>query len=524
MDLDAPIVAVTVHPRRARISRRGRADLPAGSTDLVIAGLPTSLLDDSVRVAGRSTAPVRVLGVDLARSDLVDAPDERVARAEAALRDAERAVAVVDGLDAGDAAREAMLGRLARSSGARLAVALADGAAGAERVAEVGAAVAAQLADVAASRQASAERRTDAQHARNAALAELDRLKRTGRDRRVAVIGVEADAAGEVEIELTYVVEGAGWSSAYDARLGDDDQVAVTWFGMVEQSTGEDWPECELTLSTARPAVSAAVPELDPWWIDVFRPPPMPVMAAGGMPALAPRQRVPLGTAEMATDSFAATGPVEVVEARVVEGTVAASWRLPRPTAIPGDGTPHRAGVTAFSLPARLDHVTAPSQSLDAHLRATVTNSSGQVLLTGPVSTFLDDAFVGTTALEQTAPGGEVELALGVDDRVVVERELAERTTHKARFSSTRGATERWTVTVTNRRAATARVTVRDRLPVSRNPDIKVVDVKLAPEPTERDDLGRVEWAAEVAPGASWEASIRFGVEHPKDLPVAGWR
>jgi uncharacterized protein (TIGR02231 family) len=161
--------------------------------------------------------------------------------------------------------------------------------------------------------------------------------------------------------------------------------------------------------------------------------------------------------------------------------------------------------------------------SPDAHLRATVTNTGGQALLAGPVTTFLGDAFVGTTAIEQTAPGAEIELALGVDARVGVDRELAGRTAHKARFGSTRGAVERWTITVTNGRTTPARVTVRDRLPVSRNADVKVVDVALTPEPADRDELGRVEWVARLEPGACWTAEVRFGVEHPKDTPVTGW-
>ena len=53
MDLVAPIVAVTVHPDRARVTRRGTVALGAGATELVVAGLPETLLDDSVRVAGR---------------------------------------------------------------------------------------------------------------------------------------------------------------------------------------------------------------------------------------------------------------------------------------------------------------------------------------------------------------------------------------------------------------------------------------------------------------------------------------
>lgn len=519
MELLAPITAVTVHPERARITRRGRVAVPAGSTELVVTGLPTSLLDDSVRVAGRSQTPVRVVGVDLAHRDLAEAPDERVRAAEDAVRDAERVLAAVDGLDAADAAREEMLGRLARRSGDRLAVALADGTAGVARVAEVGSAVTAQLVDVATSRRAHAESRSEALHVLYAAQAELDRLRGSGRQRREAVIGVEADADADVELELTYVVDGASWSSAYDARLAEDGTVVLTWYGMVGQATGEDWPECELTLSTARPAVTATVPELEPWWIDAYRP-PVPMAAPAAMVASAPMSR----TRESVAADLAGGAPVLAVHAQVVEGTVAASWRLGRPTAVPGDGTPHRTTVAAFDLPARLDHVTAPALAPDVHLRATVTNTSGQVLIAGPVSTFLDDAFVGTTAIEQTAPGADIELALGVDDRVVVERELAERTAHRARFGSTRGATERWTIEVTNRRSAAATVLVRDRLPVSRHADIKVADVTITPQPAEPDDLGRLEWRAEIAPGATWRASYTFSVEHPKDVQVAGWR
>jgi uncharacterized protein (TIGR02231 family) len=515
MELLAPIVAVTVHPEQARITRRGRARLPAGPVDLVVADLPTTLLDESVRVAGRSAAAARVVGVDLRHRDLAEVPDERVRAAEQAVRNAERAVAAIEGDDAGDIAREELLGRLARRSGDRLAAALADGRAGAERVAEIGEAVATQLVEVARSRRGHAERRAEAQHVLYAAQAELDRLRGSGRQRREAVIAVEADAEGELELEVSYVVHGAGWSSAYDARLGASEQLALTWYGMVVQATGEDWPECELTLSTARPAVAASVPELEPWWIDVHRPPPPPVVRMAASPAPTG------GDAMMAGREFAMAA--EPVLAEAVNGTVAASWRLARPTAVPGDGTPHRTTVAAFDLPARLDHVTAPALSLDAHLRAVVANGTGQVLLAGPVSTFSDDAFVGTTALPQTAPGAEIELALGVDDRVVVEREQTERTAHKARFGSTRGAVERWTITVANRRPTPARVLVRDRLPVSRHADIKVVDVELTPEPAERDELGRIEWVATIAPDRTWKATLRFGVEHPKEAVVSGW-
>ena len=127
MELLAPIVAVTVHPERARITRRGRATVGAGAAELVVADLPTTLLDESVRVAGRSAAAARVLGVDVRWRDLAQVPDDRVRAAEGTVRDARRALSAIDGQDAADVAREQLLARLARRSGDKLAAALADG-------------------------------------------------------------------------------------------------------------------------------------------------------------------------------------------------------------------------------------------------------------------------------------------------------------------------------------------------------------------------------------------------------------
>ena len=515
MDLVAPIVAVTVHPERARVTRRGTVPLAAGPNELVVAGLPETLLDDSVRVAARTQnadQAVRVVGVDVVRRDLVAAPDERVRAAEQAVREAERALAAIDGADAGDAAREQLLQRLALRSGDRLARALAEGAADPARVAEVSGAVAAQLVEVAAERRAHAERRVEAEHARAAAQSELDRLRASSRTRRDAVIAVEADVPCELAVDLTYVAVGAGWSCAYDARIDGSGPLALTWYGLVSQATGEDWPACELTLSTARPGVAGAVPELEPWWVDVRPPaPPMPLAAAA-----------PAGEFDMMRLEKAVVA--QDVLAELQEGALAVAWRLARPTAVPADGTPHRTTVATATLDARLDHVVAPAVDPAAHLRATVVNTGGHALLAGPLSAFVDGDFVGSTHVDTTAPGAELELYLGVDDRVAVERELMERTPHRALLGGKISAVERWRIEVHNGRPAPVRLVVRERVPVSRHPDVQVVDVDVKPEPAERDELGRLEWTASVEPNGTWEANVRFGVRHARGVPVVGWR
>src|SRR5439155_11504688 len=126
------------------------------------------------------------------------------------------------------------------------------------------------------------------------------------------------------------------------------------------------------------------------------------------------------------------------VAATAEHGPTAVTYRPARPVAVPADGSAHRATVAALELAVTLDHITAPSRGPEAHLRATVVNGSEHTLLPGRAAVFHGGDFVGTTALEMWAPGEEVELALGVDDRVRVERELVRRAATKAALTATR--------------------------------------------------------------------------------------
>ena len=99
-----------------------------------------------------------------------------------------------------------------------------------------------------------------------------------------------------------------------------------------------------------------------------------------------------------------------------------------------------------------------------------------------------------------------------------------ERTPHRALLGGKISAVERWRIEVHNGRPAPVRIVVRERVPVSRHPDVQVVDVDVKPEPAERDELGRLEWTASVEPNGTWEANVRFGVRHARGVPVVGWR
>lgn len=512
--LDAPIVAVTVFPDRARVTRHGTVTLPPGEHRVPCGPLPLNLLRDSVRVSGHGAATVAGVNVVTRREPVTS--DVTVTALEAELREIEASVAALNDADTVAAARERFLGRLAMKGAGTLATGeptaagrFADG-------------LDEQLSAVYAGRRERERERLDLHRRREATERKLMDLRGSTRpDRLVAEILLEVDADGEIELELSYVVPGASWSSGYDLRLAGD-ALTLTWHGMITQRTGEDWPECALKLSTARPAGALAVPELDPWYVDIDRPLPQPVPYAA-MAMSAPPPPAP-GGAAMPAMMPKARAAVRETSAAVEEGPVAATYTPLKPVAVPADGTAHRTLIARFDLAARLDHITAPVRAQEATLRATVLNTSGHTLPGGSAALFHEGDFVGSTRLEPWAPQEERELALGVDDRVRVERELVRRSAGKATLGSSRRTDAEYKITVANHSPRPVAVTVLDQLPVSRDAQITVKELAAKPEPAERSDLGVYTWKLQLDPNTSQEILFALRVESAKGVEIAGWR
>ncbi|MDX3188997.1 DUF4139 domain-containing protein [Streptomyces sp. MN03-5084-2B] len=515
--VEAPITAVTVYPQRARITRRGKAPLDGGPR-LEFAGLPVALDPGSVRVTG--TGPALITGVDV-RTEWHAGPADPAVQALVEQRRADQAT--LDGVlddEAAETMKVDLLTSLAKRSGGSFAKALAAGTAEPARVAEVTDALGSRLASALKARRALSERierlRED--------LAALDRRieaqgAQSGRDSTTVLVELEiADPAAEAELELSYVVANATWEPGYDVRVRGTD-VTVVSYGLVSQQTGEDWPECELALSTARPAVSVVVPELQPWYLDRVHPRP------GGFAVSAAYGASGGEMLEGASRQFAPAAPAMANKLAVVEqGTTAVTYRPSRPVAVPSGASGHRTTLAQLSLTAELGYVTAPVLAQEAYLRATVENTSEHALRPGRASVFHDAEFVGTTMLEPWAPGEELELALGVDDRIRIERELVRRTASKATLSGQKRREAEYRITVGNHGPREAVVTVLDQAPVSRDDTITVKDVRTSPEPVETSALGEFTWKLTLAPGETGEVKLSYRVDVAKGVELSGWR
>ncbi len=521
--IHAPIQSVTVFQDSARVTRRGAARLSAGEQVVALDGLPATIDERSVRASGRG-AGVRILGVEVARQYVIEAPESALAELARKLEELQDAGRALDDEDAALAETTQFLAGLRERGGASLAKAIARGQSTLDTATALSRYLAQESAAVAAARRDVAARKRQLARQIEAAKARLDELQhRRPLERRQARVSVAAAAETDFELELTYAVGQASWTPVYDLRLDESgDKLALTYLAEVKQSSGEDWMGVALSLSTARPAASTELPELEAWYIDLYQPPPPPPPRPAAQVGMLRTAAAPAPDAMLGAVAEDAMPYAEVATASVEAAGASATYHIERPADVPADGAPHKTAVALLELPAQIDHLIVPRLAEEAVLRARAVNATPYVLLAGRAALFHGANFVGSTDLELVAPSEAFELQLGVDDRVRVERKLVERSISKALIGNTRRAVHAYRIALKSHADRPLRAAVSDQLPVSRHEDVKVRLQDASPKPAEQTDLGILKWEVELAPQVEVVISFSFTVDYPRDRRLVG--
>jgi uncharacterized protein (TIGR02231 family) len=515
------IDAVTVYLNSARVTRVAAIDLPAGDARVTLEGLTDQLLDESLRVSGAGNAKAQVFGATVERVPHVETTAKDVRAAEeklAALKDQDRALE--DQLKQAASRRElldSMRSTYVKERTENLAVRPMDPkewSGFVDFVAKQYDAVLEHIRKTEISKRDLAKQIQAAQQA-------LDQIR--GRGSLVTknvVVDLRAEQAGTFELAVSYVVPSASWSPVWDARLdADKANIALSLYGSVRQFSGEDWTNIALALSTAQPSRGIEVPDLPPQYLEPIRP--LPPMAAAPSGLL--RGRADTLKAESAAPAFEI---MEQAEAAVTQGLLAATFTAPRRESIDSSGTPRRAFLSTFALKSELTRLAAPKLDEQAVLTAKATNESGPVLLPGPVNIFLGDELTGKTSLPLTAPGDEIKLAFGPDDRVKVERKVIERK-HETTglFSKEDVYRYRIRTMVKNLYPTPVTVTILDQVPVSRDETIKVTILDKSTSPTDPEDPtkpGVRRYTYTLQPKADQVIELGYEVRFPKGQLIGG--
>jgi uncharacterized protein (TIGR02231 family) len=525
--VDTQIKAVTVYADKALVSRRGVVSLTGQERELVIAALPV-LETESVRVSGAGEVAVRLLGVSSDRLITTEPVAERVAQLTRQIKQIEaekrHLQAQVDAL----ALQSSFIAGLREKTEEPFAQSLSRKNLSLSETLDFLNFLGSQYSEYAI---ASGECKTQQQELDKqlqVLYASLQKIQTPHPKESVSlVVAVEPAGAGEFELEVSYLVNNASWNPLYDLRVSNaSNTVHLGYLGEIAQNTGEDWINVDITLSTAKPGLGTLPPQLQPWYIDVPRPQeylmrrrtmslPVPTMAMA-----APSGAGDDSESEEVAKDYAIAA--ETVVAEVSKQGSVVTFKLSGGGNIPSDGAPHKTTIFNDDYPCNFDYIAMPRLVSFAYLQANVKNSAnGATLLPGKANIFRDNIFVGTTQLDNIAPGQEFKLNLGIDEGLKIERELVERQVDKKLMTNQRRITYSYRLIITNLLNFEANLKLTEQLPVSRNEQIKVRLIRSNPQ-IQLGEMGILEWMLTLPPQERREIYYQFTVEHPPELTVVG--
>ncbi|MBD2612830.1 mucoidy inhibitor MuiA family protein [Nostoc punctiforme FACHB-252] len=522
------IVAVTVYADRALVTRRGVVSLTGIERELVITPVPVTLESESVRVSGNGTVGVRLLGVSSDRIYTTEPVAERVAHLTRQIQQLEaekrHLQAQIDAL----ALQSRFIEGLREKTEEPFSQSLSRKNLSLSETLDFLNFLGSQYSEYAIGSGECKAQQQELDKQLQALYTSLQTIQTPHPKESLSlVVAVEVAGEGEFELEVSYLVNRASWTPLYDLRFSTtSDIVHLSYLAEITQSSGEDWIGASLTLSTAKPGLGTLPPKLQPWYIDSLRP-QIARQRFAAHPPLLPSIPPPPAAAradiqeeeEVTEDSFIAA---ESVTAEVSKEGSVVTFKLNGGGNIPSDGAPHKTTIFNDDYPCKFDYAAMPRLVSFAYLQANVKNSpSGATLLPGKANIFRNNVFIGTTRLDNIAPGQEFKLNLGIDEGLKIERDLVERLVDKKLIGNQRRINYSYRLIITNLLDKAASLQVTEQLPVSRNEQIKVRLIRSNPQ-IQLGEMGILEWQLTLAPQERREIYYQFNVEHPPELTVVG--
>src|SRR6266568_2747071 len=496
------ITAVTLYPGSATVERTAR--VVPGMARLEISGLPANFDPQTVRVEADPGVRIgEVSTQDQSRTAASSAREAAIEEKIQALKD-RQAVLEVDARSAQMTAE--FISRLGAPAGEKPAP-----IPNARSLAETIEAVRRGGSDAFGRIQKVQVQKREIDKQIRALERDLARLKSGAKDVRTIAVGVSAERPGELRV--SYQVNGAGWRPAYRAGLDSaGSKVSLERQGTISQTTGEDWTNVRLKLSTGQPRLSPQGAEPRPWKLSLYTPSAGAVSESSVHPAQAPAALMRAKVDELRQET-----PVEV------QTTFTTEFEVPGAVSLPSDGRRLTVSLAKLALPVKMRLRVVPRLDAQAVVTAEAERPEG-VWLAGDIQLYRDGNYVGATSWNPQTSAALV-LAFGRDSLVRVKVDRAKDRNGSGGIIGQRNEREVSDLyTLTSHHKTPVELLVLESSPVSTNDQIKV-EARFDPKPTEEnweERQGVVAWARSIAPNQTLKFSVGYAISYPREGAVTG--
>jgi len=201
------------------------------------------------------------------------------------------------------------------------------------------------------------------------------------------------------------------------------------------------------------------------------------------------------------------------------ETSVNTVFNIQTPYSIPADGKQYSVEIQNFEIPSSYQYYVAPRQETDVFLVAKTAEWDELNILPGNSSVYFQGTFVGDTYINPLVTQDTLELSLGRDKNIVVQRKILKDFTQKVIIGSKRKVNKGYEIILKNNRSTAINIMVVDQIPVSPNKNVEV-SIDESSNAILEEDSGKLSWNLNLAPGEKKTLQYKFEVKYPKGYVI----
>jgi TonB-dependent SusC/RagA subfamily outer membrane receptor len=380
------------------------------------------------------------------------------------------------------------------------------------------------------------------------------------------------------EFTVSYLTANAYWTPYYDLKVDNiKSPINVVYKAKISQTTGIDWKKVKLSLSTSSPSQYGAAPLLRSWFLSYINPVSVmnrqlamsntvqsfadkkeleEVVVSGyntvkvrGATTVAGSEPIYIvNGAEMSNYDFsrldqssikkievlkdnnatsiygsrAANGAVVVTlkdglddYVTVSESEMDITYDIELPYDVPTNGKQQIATLKEAQMDAVYKYYAVPKLDKESYLLAEVSDWEKLNLLPGEANIIFEGTYVGKSFIDPASTNDTLNLTLGKDKRVIVKREKLVDFSSVKFLGSNKLQTFTYELTVKNNKKDPVNFILKDQYPISTNKDIEV-ELLSDGGAMNNKEIAVLTWKLQLAPGESKKLRFSYSIKYPK--------
>jgi hypothetical protein len=393
-------------------------------------------------------------------------------------------------------------------------------------------------------------------------------------------IQLTCNIPGIYDFSINYLTQNAKWIPFYDVKTQNiTEPFGLIYKAKISQTTGIDWKQVKLKLSTALPNQFGNAPILHTWFLQYVDPTlkirGVSTMLSGRVAGVQAEQ-----LSEVVVTGLGLTDKYELAEKKIiteplyiVNGNIISKqeYKSITPQAIKNInvlkskdatsiyGSSAEAGAVIITLKDELsDYVAVEDNTLtivydidmpfdiatngkdqvailqtkkvdatyrffsipklndNTYLVAQIPNWGKLNLLDGDANIFFENTYIGKTNITASSVLDTFNLTVATDKRIFIHREKLKDLSNTQFLSSYKKEIFTYEITVKNNKNIASPITVKDQFPISSNKEIEV-ELTENSNAIVNTEIGELKWELILQPNEQKKIRFQYSIKYPKD-------